>query len=261
MSLDRLGLVKTSLIDYPGEVAAVIFTAGCNLRCPFCQNPGLVSGTFPEDFLSKEEVLSFLARRAGILGGVCITGGEPLIHEDLPELTDQIRRHGLKTKIDTNGTFRSRLAEISPDFVSLDLKTSPEKYHRLLPEGHGLQLELFDAESDLPPGIWVQVQSTLEWIAESGREFEVRTTVVPDLVSIDDIKVLADFLADNFRSPLQERGNYVLAGFRPENVLDPSFAAIRPYPVDVLETMAAIVRQRGISCSIRPNLPPGTAPS
>lgn len=258
MSLNRLGLIKTSLIDYPGEVAAVIFTSGCNLRCPFCHNPGLVSGSFPADFLPREEVMAFLARRAQILGGVCITGGEPLLHNDLKELTDYIRQLGLKIKIDTNGTFPAKLEEIMPDYVALDIKTSAEKYNRLLPGRSTLQFDLFGAESKQPRDIWSQVRNSLDWIANSGVEFEVRTTVVPDLVTIDDISKITDFLADNFAEALGSGGHYVLAGFNPGNVLDPAYGSLQPYPQEVLEDMAEIAKRKGIECTVRPNTAPGT---
>ena len=253
MSLNRLGLIKTSLIDYPGEVAAVIFTAGCNLRCPFCHNPNLVSTNIPEDFLSKEEVMASLGRRSRLLGGVCITGGEPLIHDDLGELTSLIRDLGLLIKIDTNGTFPERLDKIAPDFVALDIKTSPAKYSRLLPGGANLQLDLFDHASPAIPDVWPKLIDTLDWIIESGVEYEIRTTVVPDLVNTDDVTEIADLLENRNACVVDGRGHYVLAGFKPEEVLDPAYVSIRPYSEDVLETMAETVRSRGLACSIRAN--------
>jgi pyruvate formate lyase activating enzyme len=253
VSLNQLGLIKTSLIDYPGEVAAVVFTAGCNLRCPFCHNPNLVSANVPEDFLSREEVMAFLGRRSRLLGGVCITGGEPLIHDDLGELTSLIRDLDLKIKIDTNGTFPDRLDKITPNFVALDIKTSPAKYSRLLPGGANLQLDLFDHSSPAIPDIWTKLIATLDWIIESDVEYEIRTTVVPDLVNLDDVTAIADLLQNRNACAADGRGHYVLAGFNPEDVLDPAYAAIAPYPEDVLETMAETVRNRGLTCSIRAN--------
>lgn len=253
MPLNRLGLIKTSLIDYPGEVAAVIFTAGCNLRCPFCHNPELVPGEFPADFLPVEEVIAFLERREQVLGGVCITGGEPLIHNDFKDLVDQIHNLGLKVKIDTNGTLPKRLEQITPDFVALDVKTSPGKYARLLPKNRELQLDLFAARTGSVPDVWASVFDTLKWISEAGIDFEIRTTVVPDLVTVDDIAVISRLLANDFVDAVAKRGRYVLAGYRPGNVLDPASAPVRPYPESVLEEMAAIARKNGIDCSIRPN--------
>ena len=256
MSVKRLGLIKTSLIDYPGEVAAVLFTAGCNLRCPFCHNPGLVSGETPPDFVTREEIAAFLGRRSSLLGGVCITGGEPLIHEDLPDLVDLVRGLNLKLKIDTNGTFPERLAEISPDFIALDIKTAPAKYNRLLPGGTQLQLDLFEELSPAIPRVWEKVHESLERIASgdpSGNlEYEIRTTVVPGLVTTDDIETITELLAE--LKLCTDRGRYVLAGYKCENVLNPAYASVRPYPLETLEVMAETAKKRGLSCSVRPNL-------
>lgn len=257
MSLERVGLIKTSLIDYPGEVAAVIFTAGCNLRCPFCQNPALTAGKIPADFLPLEEVISFLKRRRQVIGGVCITGGEPLIHDDLTDLADKIHDLGFKIKIDTNGTFPEKLKKAGPDFVALDIKTSPEKYHRLLPENTNLQLDLFETRTAGMSAVWPRVIRTLEWIGETGIDFELRTTVVPDLVTTEDVSIIAAFLAGGFADAIAKRGRYILAGYRPENALDPAFASLRPYPESVIERMAAIAQAEGINCLIRPNRAPG----
>lgn len=251
MSLNRLGLIKTSLIDYPGEVAAVIFTAGCNLRCPFCHNPSLVSGEEPPDFLIKDEVVAFLERRSRLLGGVCVTGGEPLIHNDLPELAAQIRSYNLKIKIDTNGTFPARLEEINPDFVAVDIKTTPAKYNRLLPGGGEMQLDLFDTASPSVSEVWQKIETSLEWIAQTDIEYEVRTTVVPGLVNADDAAEIADMLRRNGLCLPDGRGKYILAGYRPDDVLDPAYASIHPYPLEVLEKMSERARSRGIACSTR----------
>ena len=96
----RFGLQKTTLIDFPGEVACTLFTAGCNLHCPFCHNPELVIDIQTSSLLLREEVLIFLRQRKGLLGGVCISGGEPLLHSDLPDLLKEIRQMGFKIKLD-----------------------------------------------------------------------------------------------------------------------------------------------------------------
>ena len=128
-------MLKTTLLDFPGEVAAAVFTPGCNLRCPYCHNPELVRPPFPDEMISLEKLGVFLEKRASLLGGVCITGGEPLLHDNIGDLVSLIRSHGLKVKLDTNGTFPERLARIDADYIAMDLKTDPEKYHRLLPPG------------------------------------------------------------------------------------------------------------------------------
>jgi pyruvate formate lyase activating enzyme len=128
LALERLGLLKTSLLDYPGEVAAVLFTHGCNLRCPYCHNPKLISGRPPEDFLPWEEIKSFLEKRKTVLGGVVVTGGEPLLHLDLPPILRAIRELGLKVKVDTNGTKPDALRGLDVDYIAMDFKGGAKEY-------------------------------------------------------------------------------------------------------------------------------------
>ncbi|MBT3272319.1 MAG: anaerobic ribonucleoside-triphosphate reductase activating protein [Spirochaetales bacterium] len=254
MSLTKLGLIKTSLIDYPGEVAAVIFTPGCNLRCPFCHNPELVTGETLEDMLSVDEILSFLERRKTVLGGVCITGGEPLIHEDLSELTSEITALDLKIKIDTNGTFPERLSQATPSFVALDVKTSPGKYDLLSVSDADLQYDLFDSEYS-SESYWSKIEKTMAWISTNDIAYEIRTTVAPGIVTPDDIDKITTAIAAAMNPPGKHsnRGLYILAGFRPEITLHPSYSNVAPYPADILEEMQSIAIEKGLKCSIRWN--------
>jgi len=126
------GLQKLTLLDFPGKVACTLFTAGCNFRCPFCQNASLV---LPERFdqpFSEEEILSFLRKRQGILDGVAITGGEPMLHADLPDLLRRFRELGFLVKLDTNGSFPDRLKAVLEeglvDYVAMDIKNAPDRY-------------------------------------------------------------------------------------------------------------------------------------
>ena len=119
------GLLKTTLLDYPQHVAATIFLGGCNFRCPFCHNSDLLEGT--DGLFSKEEVLTFLKKRAGILEGVCITGGEPTLHRDLEPFIREIRSLGLLVKLDTNGYRPDVLKDLCNknllDYVAMDIKS------------------------------------------------------------------------------------------------------------------------------------------
>ena len=117
------GLLKTTLLDYPQHVAATIFLGGCNFRCPFCHNSDLLEGT--DGLFSKEEVLTFLKKRAGILEGVCITGGEPTLHRDLEPFIREIRSLGLLVKLDTNG--------YRPDGMPYEIYVK-NHFHNLPPE-------------------------------------------------------------------------------------------------------------------------------
>lgn len=126
------GLQKLSLLDYPGKLAATVFTGGCNLRCPFCHNASLVLRPNECERISEEELLSFLEKRRGILDGVCITGGEPLMQEGLDNFIVKVRKLGFLVKLDTNGTFPERLSSLIGrslvDYVAMDIKNSFEKY-------------------------------------------------------------------------------------------------------------------------------------
>ena len=127
------GITKSTLLDYPGRVAAAIFTGGCDLRCLFCQNSSLVEGLIPE--IKEDDVLSFLEKRRNVLTGVCITGGEPTLQPDLPDFITKIRDLGYAVKLDTNGTETKMLRELADrglvDYVALDIKTDKKKYHEL----------------------------------------------------------------------------------------------------------------------------------
>ena len=125
------GFQKTTLLDYPGHLASVIFTGGCNFRCPFCHNRELLAMDVKAAF-TPEEILGVLKKRAGVLEGVCITGGEPLLQEDLEDFIRDIRKLGLEIKLDTNGTLPKKLMKLGEegllDYVAMDIKNAPEKY-------------------------------------------------------------------------------------------------------------------------------------
>lgn len=161
------GLQKLTLLDYPGKVAATVFLAACNFRCPFCHNARLVENINEGESISKEEVFGFLKKRRGILEGVAVTGGEPLIWAETAELLKDIKALGFKVKLDTNGSFPDRLKEILDeglcDRVAMDIKASPENY----PSAIGLK------NFDLTP-----IKRSIELLKNSGIEYEFRTTLV-----------------------------------------------------------------------------------
>ncbi len=161
------GLLKFSLIDYPGKIAAVIFTQGCNFRCGYCHNPRLVDPRRFEPSLSGEEVLQFLRRRQGRLQGVVVSGGEPTIHHDLPDWLRRLRDLGYAVKLDTNGgrpdVVRRLLNEQLLDFIAMDVKAPLGKY-RLLTGGRDCS---------------AQIQESIHLIQTSGIDYQFRTTFVP----------------------------------------------------------------------------------
>ena len=130
------GLQKLTLLDYPGKVACTIFTAGCNFRCPFCHNASLVIDTSANETIPEEEIFRFLTKRQGILDGVCISGGEPLIQDGIEEFIRQIKEMGYDVKLDTNGSFPDKLIRLVEagliDYVVMDIKNSQEHYGKTI---------------------------------------------------------------------------------------------------------------------------------
>ncbi len=178
------GLQKLTLLDYPGRVACTVFTAGCNLRCPFCHNAPLV---LPEriagDPNGEETVLQFLKKRQGILEGVAVTGGEPLLHPDLPDFLRKVRDLGYAIKLDTNGTFPDRLRELVEaglvDRVAMDIKNSPALYAKTV----GLEA------LDLGP-----IERSKNYLLRGKVEYEFRTTVVKGLHTAESLREAAAWI-------------------------------------------------------------------
>lgn len=186
------GLQKLTLLDYPGLVACTVFTVGCNMRCPFCQNASLVNRIEEENLLPEEEFFSFLKKRQGILDGVCITGGEPTLQPDLNEFIAKIKSMGFKVKLDTNGSFPDKVKEIldsgNVDMVAMDLKNTLDRY----------------AETVGIPGFDTsKILESINIIRSSGVEYEFRTTVVSPLHRPEDFGELAKMVEGSPRYFLQ----------------------------------------------------------
>ncbi len=219
--------MKTTLVDYPGLVAATVFTYGCNLRCPYCHNPELVTGPPPDDLLSQEEVLAFLGRRKAILQGVCLTGGEPLLHDWLPDFAGKIRQLGLKVKLDTNGLLPDRIAAVAADYVAMDIKTAPARYGQVGGAEHTADL----------------VRRAVEVVRCTASDYEFRTTVVEPIVGEDDIRAIVTLLRPGER--------YTLSAFRPGKTLDPAFANAAGPTTRLLEHCAELAHAAGLNVHIR----------
>ncbi len=186
------GFQKFSLIDYPKKVAAVIFTQGCDFRCPFCHNADLV---IPEKFLppmDEEGIFQFLAKRQGQLTGVVVTGGEPTIHSDLPDFLKRIKALGYCVKLDTNGNnpqaLKKLIQESLVDYIAMDIKTSLGRYD----EAAGVKV---DAQ---------HIQESIKAIIDSGIDYHFRTTVVHKFISSKELKEISALLASAKRYLLQE---------------------------------------------------------
>lgn len=164
------GLQKLTLLDYPGKVACTVFTGGCNFRCPFCHNSALVLPDRLAHDSSAEQVLAFLRKRVGVLDGVAVTGGEPLLHPDIADFLKEIKAMGFLVKLDTNGSFPDRLIDIVEaglaDRVAMDIKNAPALYAKTV------GLERFDLAG---------VTKSKDFLLEGRVDYEFRTTVVRGL--------------------------------------------------------------------------------
>jgi len=223
----------TTLVDFPSRVASILFFAGCNLRCPFCHNPGLVlpERIDPAASVAFEDILTKLSERMNFISGVVLTGGEPLMQADLPEAIAAIRELGLAVKLDTNGTWPTRLAEVlgQVQYVALDLKTSPARY----PEGTGNQADFSG------------VQASLDLLREHQVPFELRTTVVPGLVTLEDIEALVPLVRD---VPL-----VALQSFVSRETLDPAWSGLAAVSPALVKEMAALLATSARKVIIRSN--------
>jgi pyruvate formate lyase activating enzyme len=213
------GWVRTSLIDYPDHIATVLFTGGCNFRCPPCHNADLVLRPAEMPDLPLEEVWAFLSRRAGLVDGVVITGGEPTLQGGLIPFLRRVREHGLDVKLDTNGyrpdVLVALLDEGLVDYVALDVKAPPKKY------------PLLAGRMDLDVA---RLERSIALLRDSGFSYEFRTTVVPGLLDEGDVGEIARWIAGVER--------YVLQQFRSLCTLDPALETVTPYPLERLQVMA-----------------------
>jgi len=175
MKMEIGGLQKLSLIDYPGKLSCIIFTIGCNLRCSYCYNPSLVEGTCER--IPRREIFRFLRKRKGLLDGVIITGGEPTIHNDLPDFIQRIKKMGFLVGLETNGTnpqmIKKLISERLIDYIAMDVKAPLKKYK-----------EIVNVEVDLD-----KIKESIDVIMNSGIEYEFRTTCYPLLTKDDFIKI------------------------------------------------------------------------
>jgi pyruvate formate lyase activating enzyme len=211
------GFLETSFLDWPGKLCSVFFLPSCNFRCPYCHNHPLVF--HPEQYatIPLKDIFNRLHSLRNWIDGICLTGGEPTLHTDLPSLIREIKRHGFLVKLDTNGSNPQRLENLIDageiDFVSMDVKAplDPFRYSR----STGLS-------TNLKP-----ILESIKILKRGKAEYEFRMTVVPGLHTEEDIRVLGDQLRVGKR--------FILQNFNPENPLDPSFKSIIPYDPKVLK--------------------------
>jgi len=214
------GIQKISTVDYPGHICATVFTQGCNFRCGFCHNRDLMT-TDPDSRVSQQELFEYLDSRKAMIEGVCITGGEPTFWPDLADFAREIKKTGMKLKLDTNGSNSQMIYDLLQedllDYIAMDVKTSLEKYHLLkVPENTEESLLL-----------------SIKEIMSSKIPYEFRTTCVPGIVTEEDIHSIAEVIKGAKKHCLQQ--------FRPhENVLDENFLGLKLYSKNELDKFKLI---------------------
>ncbi|HIW37347.1 MAG TPA: anaerobic ribonucleoside-triphosphate reductase activating protein [Candidatus Treponema faecavium] len=219
-------LIKTTLVDYPGRVAAAFFVEGCNLRCPYCYNSDLVVKNRKYEAVSAADVLFHLKRRRNVLSGFVISGGEPLLYDSLEELIMQARGLGYNIKLDTNGMCADRLKRIissaaCPDFIALDVKTSPSRYTML------------GSAADTAAGAICSSIQMVSALAPAQREF--RTVLVPSLIQKKDIEEIASLLPKD--------ASWMFAPFVPGGCIDARYNDLLPYTDAQLNELVSYARR------------------
>jgi len=214
------GFQGTSLLDFPGKIASLIFFGGCNLTCPYCHNPGLVLD--PEQYpdFPQAAILAQLQERRRFIDGVVVSGGEPTLDPGLLPLLRAVKALGLVVKLDTNGlrpaVLESALAEGLVDYVALDLKTAPARYGEL----HG------------GPVAIAGLQRSVQQLLAGAVDYELRTTCVPGLVEAEDIRAIGELVRGARR--------WVLQQFVPGHALAEELREIEPHPAETIRAFAGV---------------------
>lgn len=215
------GLQKLTLLDYPGKVACTVFTAGCNFRCPFCHNASLVIDTHKNEEISVEEVYAFLRKRKGVLDGVCVSGGEPLIQSEIEGFLWNIKGMGYSVKLDTNGSFPDKLKKLVSDklvdYVAMDIKNSQENY------GRTIGIPEYDIEN---------VHKSVSYLLSGAVPYEFRTTVVREFHQRSDFEAIGRWIKDAKRYYLQQfvdSGDLIQGGLHGynKNIMEQALEVVR----------------------------------
>ena len=223
------GFQKMTMLDYPGRVACTVFTGGCNFRCPFCHNASLVTEIDEDNLWDESEILEYLHKRKGIIDGVCITGGEPLMQRDIADFIRKVRETGMPVKLDTNGSYPEKLRELVKeglvDYVAMDIKNSKEKY----PVTVGLE------KCDIG-----KIEESVSFLLSGAVDYEFRTTVVKEFHTAEDIASITDWISGAKRYFLQgfvDSGNLIgesLSAYRPQEMVEICAKAQEKLPNTVL---------------------------
>ena len=251
------GLQKFSLLDYPEQLAAIVFTQGCNYRCQYCYNPMLVRPDVQDKFKNRasasnevgdqngrpqfsphvkaifeDDFFVFLKSRQNKLDAVVITGGEPTLHEDLPQFIKKIKQLGYRVKLDTNGTNPQMMAKLIKeklvDYIAMDIKGSPQKYESII----GVKPDL------------AKIKKSIKIIKESNLPYEFRTTIVPGLIEVSDIKAIGGLIKGGQKWFLQQFKNET-------ELVNKKWQSRQPYKFSEIEAMKKIGKEYVKICEIR----------
>ncbi|MEN7548380.1 anaerobic ribonucleoside-triphosphate reductase activating protein [Rapidithrix thailandica] len=222
------GLIKQTLTDFPGKLAAIVFTQGCNFRCPYCHNPDLV---LPECFdrvqpITEKAFFSFLCRNKGLVEGVVVTGGEPTVQKDLPEFIERLKTMGLAVKLDTNGTNYKRLESLLErkllDYVAMDLKAPLilEDYQRI-------------AGVRLSPNMMANILESKDLLLQQNIPYEFRSTLIRECHEPEDVVNIAE--------EIEGARLYCLQQYAPEDALNVDFRKFTPYTIEEMNSFAGLI--------------------
>ncbi len=225
------GLEKFTLIDYPGKVACMVYTIGCNFRCPYCHNPELVNETV-ENIISEAEVLDFLSQRKGILDGIVITGGEPTLHgQKLFDFISKVKKLNFKIKLDSNGTDPTFLQQLidkkKVDYIAMDIKSPLAKYSQIVASAVNID----------------SIKKSISILINSGIEYEFRTTVIKSLIDIEDFEQIG--------KEIKGAKKYFIQKFIPTKILNPQFRKKVSFSPEEFLEIQEIMNKYVSFCSIR----------
>ena len=227
--MDIIGHQKISFIDYPEKICTVLFLGGCNFRCSYCHNGPIVHAD--GNSLSQEKIFRFLKKRRKFLDGVCISGGEPTLYEEIYDLIDRIKKEGFLVKLDTNGTNPKLLKRLLHnrmlDYIAMDVKAPFNKYNQIV-----------GAEVDIKV-----IEESIHMVMNSSVEYEFRTTVGKEILSIEDIRSISELIKGSTR--------YYLQNFHDRDTVLNGKGQLHPYEKEILVGIIKDIEHNFGTCKLR----------
>lgn len=235
MNIEIKGMIETSLLDWDGKVVTTLFTPRCNFRCPYCQNAGLVLHPEKDKTIPLPRILEHLSKYKKWIDGICLTGGEPCLYQDIDVFLKEFKQCGSKVKLDTNGAFpgivKMLISKGLVDYIAMDVKAPIEEEKTKYQKATGVKVDI------------KKIKESIKIIMESGIDYEFRTTVVPTLHSAEDVLAIARYI--------NGANKYGLQNFSNKEPMNPDFKKIDPYRKEDLEEMKKAVLQFVGECVVR----------